>query len=65
MKFNRRLFIKSGIGAGVLAAAQGCLPAAGHNKTTVPQLDKAAAAPVLKISSIKSPVKIGLHRTAA
>jgi L-alanine-DL-glutamate epimerase-like enolase superfamily enzyme len=57
MKFNRRLFIKSGIGAGVLAA-QGCLSAAGHGKTTIPQLDKAAAAPVLKISSIKSPVKI-------
>ncbi len=57
MKFNRRLFIKSGIGAGVLAA-QGCLSAAGHGKTTIPQLDKAAAAPVLKIPSIKSPVKI-------
>ncbi len=57
MKFNRRLFIKSGIGAGVLAA-QGCLSAAGPVKTTIPQLDKAAAAPVLKIPSIKSPVKI-------
>ena len=57
MKFNRRLFIKSGIGAGVLAA-QGCLSAAGPGKTTIPQLDKAAAAPVLKIPSIKSPVKI-------
>jgi len=65
MKFNRRLFIKSGIGAGVLAGAplcgnpaQGFLSAAGPGKTTIPQLDKAAAAPVLKISSIKSPVKI-------
>ena len=65
MKFNRRLFIKSGIGAGVLAGtplcgnpAQGRLSAAGSGKTTLPQLDKAAAAPVLKIPSIKSPVKI-------
>ncbi len=58
MKFNRRLFIKSGIGAGVLAAAQGCLSAAGPGKASIPQLDEAAAAPVLKIPSIKSPVKI-------
>ncbi len=57
MKFNRRLFIKSGLGAGVLATAQGCL-SAGPRKTSVAQLDKAAAAPVLKIPSIKSPVKI-------
>ncbi len=58
MKFNRRLFIKSGIGAGALAATQGCLSAAGRGNTTIPQLDKAAAAPVLTIPSIKSPVKI-------
>jgi len=58
MKLNRRLFIKSGLGAAVLPAAQGCLSAAGPHKTTITQLDNAAAAPVLKISSIKSPVKI-------
>jgi L-alanine-DL-glutamate epimerase-like enolase superfamily enzyme len=58
MKFNRRLFVKSGIGAGALAAVQGCLSASDPGKTTITQLDKAAAAPVLKISSIKSPVKI-------
>ena len=65
MKFNRRLFIKSSIGAGILAvhgtpygAAQGCSSAAGPGKTTLTQLDKAAAAPVLNISSTKSPVKI-------
>ena len=58
MKFNRRLFIKSGLGAGVLATAQGCLSAAGPRKTSLAQLDKAAAAPVLKIPSVKSPVKI-------
>ena len=63
MKLNRRLFIKSGLGAAVLPTAQGCLSAAGPHKTTVRavrepplQLDKAAAAPVLKISSVKSPV---------
>ncbi len=57
MKLNRRLFIKSGLGAGVLAATQGCLTA-GPRKTSLAQLNEAAAAPVLKISSIKSPVKI-------
>lgn len=58
MKFNRRSFIKSGIGAGVLTAAQGCLSATETHKTSIAQLDKAAAAPVLKIASVKSPVKI-------
>jgi L-alanine-DL-glutamate epimerase-like enolase superfamily enzyme len=57
MKLNRRLFIKSGLGAGVLTATQGCL-SAGPRKTSLTQLNKAASAPVLKISSIKSPVKI-------
>ncbi|MDH4241611.1 MAG: mandelate racemase/muconate lactonizing enzyme family protein, partial [Phycisphaerae bacterium] len=58
MKLNRRLFIKSGLGAGVCAMSQGRVSAAGSNKTTVAQLDKAAAAPILRIASIKSPVKI-------
>jgi len=58
MKFNRRGFIKSSIGAGVLTAAQGCLSSAEIHKTSIAQLDKAAAAPVVKIASIKSPVKI-------
>jgi len=57
MKFDRRFFIKSGLGAGVLTATQGCL-SAGPRKTTITQLDKAAAAPVLKIPSVKSAVKI-------
>ncbi|MHC4462487.1 MAG: mandelate racemase/muconate lactonizing enzyme family protein [Planctomycetota bacterium] len=57
MKFDRRFFIKSGLGAGVLTATQGCL-SAGPRKTSLTQLNKVAAAPVLKISSIKSPVKI-------
>ena len=58
MKFNRRGFIKSSIGAGVLTAAQGCLSATETRKTSIAQLDKAAAAPVLKTTSVKSPVKI-------
>jgi L-alanine-DL-glutamate epimerase-like enolase superfamily enzyme len=58
MKFNRRSFIKSGIGAGILATTQGCLSGAETRKTSITQLDKAAAAPVLKIASVKSPVKI-------
>ena len=57
MKLNRRLFIKSGLGAGVCAMTQGHVSAAGPRKTTITQLDKAAAAPILKIASIKSPVK--------
>jgi L-alanine-DL-glutamate epimerase-like enolase superfamily enzyme len=58
MKFDRRFFIKSGLGAGALAAAQGCLSASGSGRTTLAQLNKAAVAPVLKISSINAPVKI-------
>jgi hypothetical protein len=58
MKVNRRCFIKSGIGAGVLIASQGCLSSAETRKTSIAQLDKAAAAPVLKAESITSPVKI-------
>jgi L-alanine-DL-glutamate epimerase-like enolase superfamily enzyme len=58
MKINRRSFIKSGIGAGVLTTAQGCMSGAGSDKTSIAQLDKAAAAPVLKTESVTSPVKI-------
>jgi len=72
MKLDRRRFIKSGLGAGVLAAAQGCSAAAApekaittksdeaaaSQKAAVAKLDEAAAAPILKLSSVKSPVKI-------
>ena len=58
MNLNRRLFIKSGLGAGICAITQSSLSAAQPRKTTIPQLDKTAAAPVLKIPSVKSPVKI-------
>ncbi len=58
MHFNRRRFIKSSLGAAALAAVQSPVSAARYRKTTIPQLDKAAAAPILKLSSVKSPVKI-------
>jgi len=57
MNLNRRLFIKSGLGAGVCAMTQGRVSAVSR-KTTIAQLDKAAAAPILKVASIKTPVKI-------
>ncbi|MBL7153286.1 MAG: mandelate racemase/muconate lactonizing enzyme family protein [Phycisphaerae bacterium] len=58
MNLNRRCLIKSGLGAAALAGTQGCLSAAEARRTTVPQLNKAAAAPILKLSLVKSPVKI-------
>ena len=58
MNLNRRLFNKSGLGAGVCAMTQGHVSAAAPPKTTIAQLDKAAAAPILKVASIKTPVKI-------
>ena len=58
MKLNRRLFIKSGLGAGVCAISHGRVSTAAPRTTTIAQLDKAAVAPILKIASIKSPVKI-------
>ena len=58
MKFNRRSFIKSSIGAGVLTTAQGCLSTTEPGNTSIAQLDKAASTPVLKVESITSPVKI-------
>lgn len=58
MKLDRRGFIKSGIGAGLLTTAHGCLSNTESVKTSIAQLDKAAAAWVLKVPSITSPVKI-------
>ncbi len=71
-QLNRRHFIKSGLGAGVPAAAQGCSSAAAPEKSAAPRseepaasrqaavaaLDEAAAVPILKLSSVKSPVEI-------
>jgi L-alanine-DL-glutamate epimerase-like enolase superfamily enzyme len=58
MKINRRVFVKSAIAAGLSTAAHGCTSGVRTARTAVTQLDKAAAAPVLKAGSIKSPVKI-------
>jgi L-alanine-DL-glutamate epimerase-like enolase superfamily enzyme len=58
MKFNRRSFIKNSIVAGILTSTQGCMSAVESGKTSIAQLDKVAAAPVLKVASITSPVKI-------
>jgi L-alanine-DL-glutamate epimerase-like enolase superfamily enzyme len=57
MKLNRRSFVKSGLGAGVLATLSGCQSATGVRKTTVEQLDQAAARPIVK-TAIKTPVRI-------
>ena len=43
MKFNRRRFIQSSLGAAALGTTPGCLSAAQGRKTTIEQLDKAAA----------------------
>jgi L-alanine-DL-glutamate epimerase-like enolase superfamily enzyme len=58
MNYDRRFFIRSTLGAGLLTATHGHSSAALPRRTSLAQLDKAAASPVLKISSIKSPVKI-------
>lgn len=58
MELNRRRFIRSGLGAGALAAMHNSCSAADSRKAGIARLDEAAAAPILKLSSVKSPVKI-------
>lgn len=58
VKFNRRHFIKTTVGAGVLTAMAGCQPTEERSRISVSQLDKAAAQPVLKSDYFSSPVKI-------
>ena len=58
MKIDRRGFIKSAIGTGVLATTQGRQSAAERSQVGIAQLDKAAASPILKIDSIRTPLKI-------
>ncbi|UCH63473.1 MAG: mandelate racemase/muconate lactonizing enzyme family protein [Fidelibacterota bacterium] len=55
---SRRDFIKSTLGAGILAATPGCFRRENRPKTTIAQLDQAAAAPVLKTEYLPSPVEI-------
>ena len=57
-QIDRRGFIKSAIGTGVLATTQGRQSAAERSQVGIAQLDKAAASPILKIDSIRTPLKI-------
>ncbi len=58
MKSSRRDFLKTTVGAGILAATPGCFRQADRPKTTISQLGAAAAAPVLRTEFFTSPVKI-------
>ena len=58
MDNNRRHFIKSAIGVGAIAAVSGSLPAAQSGAVTDETLNRAAAAPVLKLDGLNAPVKI-------
>ena len=58
MAINRRNLIKSGLLAGASMSAGGCLSSPKHSKVNVDLLDKAASAPILKVDSITSPVKV-------
>ena len=58
MNPDRRGFLKSAVGAGLLAAIPGCQPPVERSRTSSSQLDKATATPVLKVASISTPAKI-------
>ena len=58
MDSTRRNFIKSTIGIGAIAAVSGPLSAAESRGVTAAALDRAAAAPVLKLDGLNTPVKI-------
>jgi len=55
---DRRRFLKSVAGAGALAAVSGRLPGQEKGTITIERLDKAAAAPVLKLDGLDDPVKV-------
>ena len=57
MKLNRRSFVKTALGMSCYAAASG-RAAEKTAKPSVEQLDQAASAPILKLDSITSPVRI-------
>ena len=58
MKHTRRTFLRTTSGSGVLLAASGRLWAEEHRQPTYERLDRAAAAPVVRVESLKAPVKI-------
>jgi len=55
---NRRHFLGVSVGAGILSSKIGCVSTPMNTKTSIVQLDQAAAAPILNVDSIRSPVKI-------
>lgn len=58
MSHSRRNFLKLAAGTGALGLAAGRLDAAQQRQPTPEQVDRAAAAPILRIESLASPVKI-------
>ena len=58
MFVNRRRFVQMTAGAGALSLAEGSRTRAAQTTVDVDQLDRAAAAPILKRDFIKSPVMI-------
>jgi len=58
MSNTRRNFLKLTAGAGAIGLASGRLPGAEQRQPTPEQVDRAAAAPILRIESLASPVKI-------
>ena len=58
MRTNRRRFLELAAGAGALSCATGAESAAAPRRVTVEALDKAAAAPVLNLQRLNSPVII-------
>ena len=58
MRTNRRRFLELAAGAGALSFATGAESAAAPRRVTVEALDKAAAAPVLNLRRLNSPVII-------
>ncbi|HUS90896.1 MAG TPA: mandelate racemase/muconate lactonizing enzyme family protein [Phycisphaerae bacterium] len=55
---NRRSLLQIAVGGGALAATSGALPGSVRPKITAEQLDKAAAASILKLDGLNEPVKI-------
>ena len=58
MRSNRRRFLQTAAGTGTLSCLYGSGAPAKQSSITVEQLDRAAAAPILKLQSITSPVII-------
>lgn len=63
MRLNRRRFLKGALSTGVVVAASASTGKSDGSRTPSPQdLDRAAAAPVLKLDALKSPVIINSIR---